>query len=379
MATARTYDIFDTNPTNLSPQQNAQAQQLPSLHELDLVPEKSNVPISYGTRRRGSLAFTVQDDDDEEYEEPAVDSPIMWRRTSLDAGLAPRLRHQPKIKEENEMEYVPERRTMRKRSFSEEVEGDDSDSEEEKPRKYKAKKCYKGRKGRGKQFECAGKDNCLLCKHGSPYYLQKSMNPGWRETLLAVFEYFPKRVTFKDWITTQSKPNEGEISGDEDMANKEHVANIEWLFLPDAYAFLEYHWDILCPPQHKNRAFSGTNWRKTLQDTLSHNRTYFISGKELFGKTGFWRLSDNVPVQNGLYDNKALGDLKYKQKQANSTQPSMYTIDAILKRAEEQGQIPVFTPPTPVAEAEEEPCSPAQLSELEILITAIEKMHSSCS
>jgi len=205
------------------------------------------------------------------------------------------------------------------------------------------------------------------------------MNPGWRETLLAVFEYFVKRVTYRGWIVDQqSKSKEGELSGDEDLTNKEHFADVEWLFLPDAYGFLEYHWEILCPPQHRNRAFSGTNWRKTLQDTLSHNRTYFISGKELFGKTGFWRLSDNVPIQNGLYDNKALGDLKYKQQQANPKKPSMFTIDAILKRAEEQGQIPIFNPSIPDDESSTSTgSSPVdQLSELEILISAIEKMHS---
>jgi len=373
----KSFDFFDPNPTldTTSPavEINYRGQALPSLS--DLKPEKAQ---SY--RRRNSLAFQVQDDDDdEEYEEPAVGSPILWRRTSLDSGLPPRLRHQPKAKEENEMEYLPERKTVRKRSFSENiVEGEESESEEDKPKKCKVKRVYKGR-GRGKLFECSGKDSCLLCKNGAPYYLQKSMNPGWRETLLAVFEYFHKRVSYRGWIVDQSKSKEGELSGDEDIINKEHVADVEWLFLPDAYGFLEYHWNILCPPQHKNRAFSGTNWRKTLQDTLSHNRTYFISGKELFGKTGFWRLSDNVPIQNGLYDNKALGDLKFKQ-QANPKQPStMFTIDAILKRAEEQGQISIFNPSDEESVTATRAAPVAQLSELEILISAIEKMHSSCN
>jgi len=344
-------------------------------HPLDVF-DPARLPPSYPQRRRGSFSFTLQDDGDEEYEEPAVDSPILWRRTSLDAGAAPRLRHQPKAKNENEMEYIPERRTVRKRSFSEDLEEgiEESESEEEKPKKYKVKRTYKGRRGRGKLFECAGIDQCLLCKNGAPYYLQKSMNPGWRETLLAVFEYFHTRVTYRGWIAAQPKSKEGELSGEEDLINKEHVADVEWLFLPDAYGFLEYHWDILCPPQHKNRAFSGTNWRKTLQDTLSHNRSYFISGKELFGKTGFWRLSDNVPIQNGLYDNRALEDLKYKQQ--NNKQSSMFTIDAILKRAEEQGQIAIFNNPREGDVTEGTTDAVDNASEVEILISAIEKMHS---
>lgn len=72
--------------------------------------------------------------------------PIMWRRTSLDSGLPTRLRQQPKAKEENEMEYLPEPKTARKRSFSEDmlegIEDNQSESEEdcdeEKPKKVQS-------------------------------------------------------------------------------------------------------------------------------------------------------------------------------------------------------------------------------------------------
>ncbi len=42
------------------------------------------------------------------------------------------------------------------------------------------------------------------------------------------------------------------------------------------------------------------NWRKTMQDTFSHNKGYFSSGKKVFGRTGFWRISDKAPLQNIL-------------------------------------------------------------------------------
>ncbi len=44
------------------------------------------------------------------------------------------------------------------------------------------------------------------------------------------------------------------------------------------------------------------NWRKTMQDTFSHNRSYFVSGKKVFGRTGFWRISDKAPLHNILKD-----------------------------------------------------------------------------
>jgi len=310
-------------------------------------------------------------EEDEEYE-PSPDSPIMWRRTSLDHGMS-RLRTSPKIKEDNEMEYVPERR-MRKRSFSDTPDiGDDSDSEEERPKKTKLKKTYRGRRGKGKIFQCAG-ENCTLCKNGVPHYLQKSMNPGWRETLLAVFENFAKRVTYREWMSTRKRSDLSLF--EEDLKNKEHVSDIEWLYLPDCYGFLEFHWDVLCPPQHKNRSFTGNNWRKTLQDTLSHNRTYFISGKELFGKTGFWRLSETVSIGN---QTERTGVETFRP----SNPPSMFTIDTLLKRAEAQGHIPTFGAAT--GQLEQQDASPetsgpnTEMAELELLVSAIEKMHSACS
>jgi len=356
------------------------AESLPSLKDLNLEPYTKTNNTPYTHRRRHSVGYPlvhhedhVIEDEDEDFE-PSPDSPIMWRRTSLDHGSLSRLRTAPKVKEDTEMEYIPViERKMRKRSFSDDLDvGDDSDSEEEeRPKKPKLKKATRGRRGKGKVFQCAG-ENCTLCKNGAPHYLQKSMNPGWRETLLAVFENFAKRVTFREWMSSRKRSDIALF--EEDLKNKEHVADTEWLYLPDSYGFLEYHWDVLCPPQHKNRSFTGNNWRKTLQDTLSHNRTYFISGKELFGKTGFWRLSDTVSIGNQNDRNSA------ESFRANNP-PSMFTIDTILKRAEVQGHIPNFASPVNPQQdsSPDNACTNTELAELELLVSAIEKMHSVCT
>lgn len=41
---------------------------------------------------------------------------------------------------------------------------------------------------------------------------------------------------------------------------------------------------------HTNSKLEDDAWRKHLQDALSHNKKYFVSGKEVFGQTGYWRL-----------------------------------------------------------------------------------------
>jgi hypothetical protein len=70
-----------------------------------------------------------------------------------------------------------------------------------KRRKYEdaePKKRTRTKKVKKAKFTCEGA-KCRLCKNGTPYYLHRSMSPGWRETIMAVFEYFPKRVTESSW------------------------------------------------------------------------------------------------------------------------------------------------------------------------------------
>jgi len=63
-----------------------------------------------------------------------------------------------------------------------------------------------------------------------------------------------------------------------------------WLYLPsDVYYFLESHWHILCGSKSKDE-----NWKKRLQDTLSHNKGTFVSGRDRKHKTGFWCLKEKL-------------------------------------------------------------------------------------
>jgi len=228
----------------------------------------------------------------------------------------------------------------------------------------------KPRKGKKKpKFECAGKDKCLLCQNGSPYYLHKSMNPGWRETLLAVFEYFPKRVTVRQWKQEQK----GAVEDPEEMEPVD--GELEWLYLPDSYGFLEYHWDILCPPQHRNRNCS--NWRKTLQDTLSHNRTYFISGKEIFGRTGFWRLYERAPSPSHHYNEERARLFSREPSAALFNTP--ITVDSFFRTPEPQ-PVTRSAPSSLMASSNlmndnngEEPSS--DFSELQLLLEAIDSVQ----
>jgi len=52
------------------------------------------------------------------------------------------------------------------------------------------------------------------------------------------------------------------------------------------YNFLDLHWDIICPGKKKKE-----NWKKSLQDTLSH-ADCVQSGKKTFGQNGYWCITD---------------------------------------------------------------------------------------
>jgi len=123
------------------------------------------------------------------------------------------------------------------------------------PSPSRMRKCKK-QKGTGspKERRCSFK-NCVMCKHPENFKLEEGS--GWRELVIA---------TFKSIYAMNTKKG-------------------KWLYLPtDVYQFVEEHW-----PENKPKE---ENWKKRLQDTLSHNKKYFASGKALFGKTGFWCLRD---------------------------------------------------------------------------------------
>jgi len=115
--------------------------------------------------------------------------------------------------------------------------------------------------------KCALK-NCVFCTNGTIPYLQNIYKPGWRESAIAAFKGILASDSSKGWLSLTD----------------------------DIYPLFESHWDILCP----SRKERDDAWRKHLQDALSHNKKYFVSGKEVFGQTGYWRLrlseNDNSPA-----------------------------------------------------------------------------------
>jgi len=106
--------------------------------------------------------------------------------------------------------------------------------------------------------EC-GWENCLVCERESPIMLQ-TQNPTWAAIM---------RVVFYSFI---------------------HIfPNCEYWMVRQAYKFIEDHWEKLCPGKNKTGV-----WRKQLQDALSHNKQYFISGMDKFGQKGYWGLKQIV-------------------------------------------------------------------------------------
>jgi len=199
------------------------------------------------TKRKRSNSFDVnQLFNNEEYEQSASED--------MDSPALPTVDHELKVKRKaKEDDYDPA-------SF---IEDDDDEYRPYSPspspsskqtRKTKKVKGANGTTGSPKQRRCSFK-NCAMCKNPESFKLEEGS--GWRELVIA---------TFKSIYAMNSKKG-------------------KWLYLPtDVYQFVEEHW-----PENKPKE---ENWKKRLQDTLSHNKKYFASGKALFGKTGFWCLRD---------------------------------------------------------------------------------------
>jgi len=100
---------------------------------------------------------------------------------------------------------------------------------------------------------------CLLCKRGVPFILQRS--PTWSSIMRVVF------FTLKN------------IRPDREYFN----------LRTDVYAFMLSHWDKLCISKTPTQ-----NWKKQIQDMLSHSKSLFESGSGLFKQNGFWRLKPNT-------------------------------------------------------------------------------------
>ncbi|EFA86731.1 hypothetical protein PPL_00536 [Heterostelium album PN500] len=112
-------------------------------------------------------------------------------------------------------------------------------------------------------------NNCLVCLRGPPSILHKC--PTWSTIMRVVFytlsNSFPERKFF-------------------------NLRN-------DVYSWMVDHWNILLDFKKDNNINSSffsffieeeNNWRKQVQDMLSHSKNLFESGTEEYKQNGYWRL-----------------------------------------------------------------------------------------
>eukprot|EP01133_Synstelium_polycarpum_P012053 gene12053-14104_t len=99
---------------------------------------------------------------------------------------------------------------------------------------------------------------CKMCHHGSPSILVK--NPTWAIIMRVVFYTLKENQSDKEFFNLKT----------------------------EVYGFMISHWERLCI----NRKRSD-NWKKQIQDMLSHSKDLFESGMEHFRQNGFWKLKQN--------------------------------------------------------------------------------------
>eukprot|EP01133_Synstelium_polycarpum_P006253 gene6253-7250_t len=96
---------------------------------------------------------------------------------------------------------------------------------------------------------------CLLCERGQPTMLLKT--PTWASIMRVVFY----------------------------TLHTEHPEKLYFSLKNDVYDFMTSHWDRLYIGKKRS-----DNWRKQVQDMLSHSKTVFESGMDKIKQNGFWRL-----------------------------------------------------------------------------------------
>ncbi|EFA78941.1 hypothetical protein PPL_08409 [Heterostelium album PN500] len=99
--------------------------------------------------------------------------------------------------------------------------------------------------------------SCVLCNRGRPTMLMKV--PTWASIMKVVL--YTLHIEFPDKQFFSLKG--------------------------DVYGFMESHWRRLCVDKKKS-----DNWRKQVQDMLSHSKNIFESGYEVIGQNGYWRLKN---------------------------------------------------------------------------------------
>lgn len=128
---------------------------------------------------------------------------------------------------------------------------------------------------------CCDLPSCALCTQGSMSKLNDvALNQhGWKKRLMFVFEMLKKTFPDQEWFSLSK----------------------------EVYPFFQNHWEVLFPGV--NSVFQ-TNWKKKVQDSLSHNRDVFESGTSVFGKKGFWRSIDTCEEENVLEEPLPLAHIR---------------------------------------------------------------------
>lgn len=97
--------------------------------------------------------------------------------------------------------------------------------------------------------------HCLVCTKGAPPTVLSS--PTWSSIMRVVFYTLHCAHPEKEFFNLRS----------------------------DLYLFIGNHWNQLCPSKDVNH-----NWKKQIQDMLSHSKNMFESGTGIYKQNGYWRL-----------------------------------------------------------------------------------------
>ncbi|EGG20838.1 hypothetical protein DFA_00703 [Cavenderia fasciculata] len=111
-------------------------------------------------------------------------------------------------------------------------------------------------------FKC-DRPQCMLCLRGCPTLVIR--NPTWSTIMRVVFYTLSRSYPHQPYFNLRA----------------------------DVYNWMDEHWNYLCKPSHKDR---DNNWRKQVQDMLSHSKNLFESGTEHFRQNGFWRLKPSIDI-----------------------------------------------------------------------------------
>ncbi|EAL65510.1 hypothetical protein DDB_G0283791 [Dictyostelium discoideum AX4] len=100
---------------------------------------------------------------------------------------------------------------------------------------------------------------CELCERGQPALLLKT--PTWSSIMRVVFFTLHNEYPEKQYFSLKT----------------------------EVYEFMTSHWERLCINRKRT-----DNWRKQIQDMLSHSKNVFESGLEKLKQNGFWKLRNIV-------------------------------------------------------------------------------------